>query len=139
MTFHQRIQERLADLVFQGRRVPVFLGDPPSAAAPPYAFVWARTPVQVSEDVGGCTRQIDEQVSVTVAAQSTVNALALAELVAQALDGYTPQVSGWHFSPLRHVGATDIQTDRTSVIEGTNMHPAWCVLRFRVNATKEET
>lgn len=137
MTFQQRIQERLADLVFQGRRVPVFLGDPPSAAAPPYAFVWGRLPVQDSQDVGGCTREIDEPVSVTVAAQSTVNALALAELVAQALDGYAPQVPDWHSSPFRHVGATDIQTDRTAVIEGTNMHPAWCVLRFRLRATKE--
>lgn len=139
MTFQSEIQERLASLVFQGRKVPAFIGDPPSAAVPPYTFVWARKPVQVSEDVGGCTREIDEQVSATVAAQSTVNALALAELVAEALDGYQPQVQGWNFSPLRHVGATDIQTDRTSVIEGTNMHPSWCVLRFRVNATKEET
>ena len=140
MSFHSQIRDRLArTVVFQGNPVVGFLGGPPSAVFPPYWFVWARLPVPASHDVGGCTREIDETVSVTVVAQTAGNALALAELVAQALDGFTPTVTGWAPSKIRHTGATDIQMDRTTVVQGTNMHPAWCVLRFKLNATKKET
>lgn len=138
MSFHESIRGRLAGVVFQGRAVPTFLGDPPDAVSPPYLFVWARLPVAASTDVGSCTNEIDETVSVTVVAQTPGNTLALASLVAAALNRWKPTAEGWDSSPLRHTGATDIQTDRGHVIEGTNRHPAWCVLRFRLNATKRQ-
>ena len=139
MSFHSQIRDYIAQgLTLQGNPVAAFVGDPPENTVLPYCFVQARLPVQASADVASETREVSERVRVTVAAQSTINALALAERLVILLEGFSPTVHGWHSSPLRHVGATDIQVDRSTVIQGTNMHPAWCVLEFLLDATKEE-
>ena len=123
---YQRISTKLGD------KLTTFIGDPPEAAEPPYAFVWG-PPLILNTPLAGDSKQLlDALLNVTVVHSTPNNVLLLAGQVRDALTGFIPEVDGWGFSPIRVTGSQPVLTPHSVVDTDTNRSPAWVVLHLRV-------
>lgn len=132
---YQRITTRLSELTFLGEPLKAYVGDPPANIPPPYAFTWGPPLIPESVDLASRSREMKEIVNVQVVANTAVNTLALAEIVAESLHGWTPDVDGWRIFPIRVKGATDVQTERTRVEDTANDSPRWVTIHLQIRGT----
>lgn len=132
-----QMRARLASLTSAGTSVKAFVGDPPSNPGLPFVFVWGPPTLAASEAMSGCGGDVDVRLHVQVVAATTANVLDLADQVTALLKGEVPTVDGWRCFPLKHVGATDVRSDNSTVGAPANRAPRYCTVTFRAQATPE--
>lgn len=131
--------ERLDGIVFQGKPVKCYSGNPPAGVRAPFLFVWTRPPVPSSVTACGVEGELDERLHVQVVAESQNNVLALAGLVGERLHGWKPDVPGWRFFPVKIVDSTPVQSEQPASSDlRTNTPPRWATLTVRARATRKE-